>query len=297
MNVIRTVALSIPLRGLLFIGLCVAVSQQAHAVPILQLYLEGGVYNHATESWELTPVGSSSGEPFRLWVIGNVDGEGGKGPIYDVRLTISESDLEGAHPQIDLVGSRSDGYRGLIYDQTTAPDPVQNLLIRTSHTTPGFYDTADDVLGVVTDGSSPVLSDGKILPSHDQYGDGVFWQEFSLGDFGVDDEGSPVDVAPDSLGDFIDAFPDESEITHNAGQINVYEVSVTGGHGLSLHFDAYDSIQGKNKARAVFAHFSHDAHGEGGVDATANIVPEPSALVVCGGLLLCLAGVRFWRRG
>ena len=43
------------------------------------------------------------------------------------------------------------------------------------------------------------------------------------------------------------------------GQINVYELSVesTGGEGLLLHFDAYNSTMAENSV--VFAPFGHDA--------------------------------------
>ena len=61
----------------------------ANAVPILQLYLEGATYDFATESWVLAPGGSSGGDPFRLWAIGNVAGPGGAGTISDVRLSIA----------------------------------------------------------------------------------------------------------------------------------------------------------------------------------------------------------------
>jgi hypothetical protein len=68
-------------------GTVMAAAEPAHAIPILQLYLEGGEYDQNTESWVLEA--SSQGDPFRIWAIGNVDGPGGKGTIYDVRLAIA----------------------------------------------------------------------------------------------------------------------------------------------------------------------------------------------------------------
>ncbi len=53
---------------------CFAVSA-VHASPILQLYLEGGTYNFASESWE------ASGT-LTLWAIAAE-------PVYDVRLAIA----------------------------------------------------------------------------------------------------------------------------------------------------------------------------------------------------------------
>jgi len=119
----------------------------------------------------------------------------------------------------------------------------------------------------VTDGSRPVITPGHSLPSQGVYGPGVYWQEFSLGSFAATD--SPV-------GDFSGAFP--SSWVPNAGQINVYEVSVLGGHGLSLHFDLYGTVNG-DKAR-----FSP-------VSVTATVMPVPGAMVLAGtgmGLLVLL---------
>src|SRR5678816_3675014 len=56
-------------------------AREAAAVPELQIYIEGATYDSASETWVAT-----STSPFRLWVIGNVAGEGGKGPLYDVKL-------------------------------------------------------------------------------------------------------------------------------------------------------------------------------------------------------------------
>ena len=82
------------------------------------------------------------------------------------------------------------------------------------------------------------------------------------------------------MADFIQppdfAGPGEFDITDietlypNAGQINVYEVSVTNASGQLVHFDLYNHIDGKNKAKAKFAPFSHDAH----------VVPEPTSGIV-----------------
>jgi len=279
-STIRSAALAIILSATLILS----TAQPVFAVPILQLYLEGAEYNEQTESWELSPVGSSSGAPFRLWVIGNVDGPGGKGTVFDVRLAIAydEADLG---LEIDLQSTTSDGFGGFS-DATLPIAPVQGIAdIRTDKGLLDTSSTGTGTDGVVNDGSIPALSNGRALPSHGEYGPGVVWEEFRLGDFSSTE---------DSIGDFIGSFP--TDITHDAGQINVYEVRVSGGSGATLHFDAYDSIQGKNKARAVFAPFSHDGVAEGGSDADANIIPEPSSLLIYGGLLLCGIAMLAWRR-
>jgi len=59
--------------------LLLAGERSLYAVPVLQLYLEGGVYDEATNSWVMAPPGSSGGRPFRLWAVGNVSGPSAKG--------------------------------------------------------------------------------------------------------------------------------------------------------------------------------------------------------------------------
>ncbi len=227
----------------------------AHAVPILQLYLEGGTYNDVTESWELTQTGTSAGEPFRLWAIGNVDGPGGSGAINEVRLSVVyDSQFDGLI-NIALAGSTTGGFGGFT-DPSTPADPTW--------------------LQKVTDGSQPVLYGGNPLPSHGVYGSGRVWEEYLLGDLTATD--SPV-------GDFIDDFP--TAIYPDSGQINVYEVSVTGGHDATIHFDLYNHVT--SATRGKFAPFSHDADGD------SNIVPEPATAVIWS-LLGLLGLVAIYRR-
>jgi hypothetical protein len=245
-------------------------AQPAQAVPILQIYLEGGTYNTETESWELTPIGSSAGGTFRLWVIGNVKGPGGKGTISDVRLSVAYSQAQ-LGLELALTPSTTGGYEGYV-DPSTAAVPTQNLVINTSL---GEVTTTD---GIVRNGSAPVLGDGHPLPPHGIYGPGVVWQEYALGDFTFTD--SPI-------ADFIGGFPTAPSISQ--GQINVYEISATGGHGTTLHFDVYDHIGAENHAKYKFAPFSHDGDGD------VNVVPEPTAMLIWGGI--GLAGlVAGWRR-
>jgi hypothetical protein len=222
----------------------------AYAIPILQLYIEGATYDNATETWVLTPAGSSGGEPFLLWAMGNVDGPGA---VSNVRLSVAYS-KEDVGFAISFTPVTTGGYGGFA-------DP----------SVPG----APTYLQTVADGSSPVLGDGKSLPTHGIFGPGTVWQEYLLGDFTLED--SPV-------GDFTGSFPTPSN--NPLGQINVYEVSVTGGHGATLHFDLYDTIT--SPSHAVFAPFSHDA------DAETNIVPEPASFIVWFVIGLSWAGSA-WR--
>lgn len=254
------------------IGLLVCLPSVGMAYPVLQLYLEGGTYDSDTESWYLAPPGSSAGEPFRLWVIGNV---AWKGTIHDVRLSMAYNaeyrtyDESGAIVR-DLMVTITPTTTGDLYgflDPSTPSDPV-------------FLQTGDA-------GSSPVLGDGTPLPAHGIFGPNTVWQEWLLGDLSLQD--SP-------MGDFIGSVPPPD--TNTMGQINVYEVSITfndgqSAHGVWVHFDAYNHVEGKNHAWYRFVPFSHDADGD------VTVVPEPGSLVALAGMLTSLGlpwGVSLLRR-
>ncbi len=230
----------------------------ATAESILQLYIEGATYNTETESWELAPEGSSGGAPFRLWAIGNVNGPGGKGDIQNVRLAVVY-DADSPEFTIEFTPTTTGGFGG--FTDPSVPD-------------------APVLLQTVTDGSTPVLGNGKPLPPHGEYGPGRVWQEYLLGDF--------TEPGDSPSGDFINSFPTPSATL--GAQINAYEIRVLGPNpsGVRLHFDLYDSIEATNHAK--FAPFSHDA------DADAFIVPEPaSAWLLASGALL-LGGLVLRRR-
>jgi hypothetical protein len=180
---------------------------------------------------------------FNLWVIGNVDGPGGSGdPILDVKLAAAF--VTGDPGSILLAPTTT----GLVADPSTPDAPI--------------------FLGASADGAIPQLYNGSSLATHGIYGPAVSFFEWSLGDFDRTD--SPI-------GDFIDAFP--TALAPNAGQINVYTVTVAGfEHGL--HFDVYNHVEGER--HASFGPFSHDA----------SAVPEPRAalLFAVGGLVAALAG-------
>ncbi|NMC20824.1 MAG: hypothetical protein GYA33_10435 [Thermogutta sp.] len=220
----------------------------AQAEPLLQLYLEGGVYDTATESWYVAPPGSSAGVPFRLWVIGNTKQAG---TIHDVRLSMAYA----AEYRI------ADRDLGVTFSPTTASlvsDPSVPAV-------PGFiqYGTA---------GTTPLLGDGSPLPPHGVFGANTVWQEWFLGDFNLKD--SP-------LGDFVKSFPTCWKAS--AAQVNVYEAAIhfshgDSAHGVQVHFDVYDHVEGGNHVKYKFAPFSHDA------DATVDAAPAPPALVGLIGL-------------
>lgn len=220
------------------VGVLLGVST-AQAVPPLQLYLEGATYDAATETWVLVPPESSSGDPFRLWALGNIVGPGGHGPLENVRLSVAYEAVDVA-PTITLTPSAIDplSFPGWI-DPTTPGAPI--------HIPPPVHD----------DGSVPVLGDGGNLPNHGQFGPGMHWQEFGLGYFGE---------TTSSVADVIDELP--LNPTELGGHINVYDISVLNGSGITLHFDLYDTLIATNHAK--FAPFSHDAE----------IVPIPGTAVL-----------------
>ena len=189
------------------------------AVATLQLYLEGGVYDAATETWI-----ASDTDTLRLWAVGNVSGPGPKGDICDVRLAIS---YKARHEpvSIDLVESRTDDFGG-------------------------FYDTSlantATVLRKVTDGSLPLLDDGSSLPSHGEYGTGKVRQEFGLGNF-LNGE-SP-------LVNFDETFTGFTTQTDTDAAIHVNEVSVDTAVDIELHFDIYCQVGGKIRPLIYQHHF------------------------------------------
>jgi hypothetical protein len=199
---------------------------------VLQLYLEGGAYDEATDSWVMAPPGASGERPFRLWAIGNVTGPRGRGAIENVRLAIAyrEADL-GLVISLKPARVGGDGLFHGFEDPSLPSVPVRNTTVLTSL---GVVTCGPE--GVVVGGARPLFDDGTPLPTDDVFGPGTVWQEFSLGDFLLTD--SPI-------GDFHGAFP--TDLVADAGQINVYEVSVTGGTGAELHFRLYGATDGQEK--------------------------------------------------
>lgn len=125
----------------------------AHAIPELQLYIEGAQYDTNTDTWFY----SAGGNPI-LWVLGNVEATEG---IFGVKLTAAvPTDETGS---ITLTPTTATGWT----------DPLAPVL----PTLDGFYQ--DD---------TPMLGDGSALPGHGIF-PGDFYQ-WSIGDFTLED--SPI---------------------------------------------------------------------------------------------------------
>ncbi len=136
-----------------------------------------------------------------------------------------------------------------------------------------------------TENTVPTLGDGSRLPSHGEYGPGIVWQEFGLGDF--------TEPGDSPLGDFTGSFP--TSFKANAAQINVYDVSVrfsdgSSAHGVRVHFDLYNHVMAGNHAKYKFAPFSHDA------DGTGDIVPEPETWTAGFGMVFVACACVWYRR-
>lgn len=194
--------------------LLVALPHDAKAVPVLQIYVEGATYDTGSESWVLGGVNS-----FNLWVIGNVGGPGGKGTIFDVKLSAAVA--TGETGTITLTSTTT----SLLTDPSAPAAPIFN--------------------GKSADGAIPLLGDGSSLPTHGVYGAGTSFYEWGLGDLALKD--SPI-------ADFMTVYP--TSFTANAGQINAYHVTVSGFS--SVHFDAYDHVASGTAFKYKFAPFSHD---------------------------------------
>lgn len=243
---------------LMALALLACLAPGVHAVPALQLYVEGATYDYDHESWVFEAI---AGEAFKLWVIGNV---GTYGPISNVRIAVvypDPLDGDGGSLDISLTPTTTGGFGG--FTDPSAP-------------------IAPTWLQVDEDDGFPTLTGGEALPSHGVYGPNAEfepeWQEFMLGDFTLTD--SPI-------ADFIDSFPTSSS---SVGQINAYEVLVTSDlliGEIDLHFDAYDGVQAGNHVRSVFAPFSHDA-GTG----INQPVPAPATLALLGLGLIGIATIR-----
>lgn len=228
-------------------GIVFFASQSAYAIPILQLYVEGGTYDAASETW----VASASG-PFRLWVVGNTDSER---LIEDVRLSAVYA--SGLTPTITFTPTTTGGYLGFT-DPSTAGAPTY--------------------IQTVTDGSSPILGDSSSLPTHGQYGAGKTWQEFGLGDLSLTD--SPLaDFQPGTV------TPHASKKAQiNVYSVSITGLPTGAVVHFDLYNSVFDLKKGEITAYTN-APFSHDGQGGGGGGGGFEI-PEPTSIVLLGSGML-----------
>ena len=74
-------------RGLALGVAAVLIAGSAHAIPVLQIYIDGATYDTNTETWVVTD------SEFDIWVIGDVEAVG---TILDVKLVASFFGLSGS---------------------------------------------------------------------------------------------------------------------------------------------------------------------------------------------------------
>jgi len=143
---------------LLLVVFSIAVPGVALAEPVLQLYIEGAVYDTDTESW-YKEASSDGSEPVRVWAIGYASQAGELLDIVDVKLSIAYSvDWESnGHLPITLTPSTTGGY-GSFTDPST-PVPTQLLQYGAEGTVP-MYGPPENL---------------KSLPAHGEYGVGIVW--------------------------------------------------------------------------------------------------------------------------
>jgi hypothetical protein len=244
------------------------LASPAHAIPTLQLYIEGSSYDRTDESWVFR------GDDFKLWVLGDV---GSYGPIVDVKLTMAfAAGLTGWSVQVVPTTATLGQVPGA-GDPSTSPGGPALTPISMPLSTSGSGDPC--IASASTDGRLPCLGDGTKLPGHGEYGPGIQWVEFALGDLTLTD--SPI-------GDYGGATPTSFP---SVGQINAYEIHLSGfPANTTLHFDAFDHIGTDKTVKTIFAPLSHDGSV---IDAP---VPQPSSLTLLGGAILVLSAVRIVRR-
>ena len=107
------------LKGMALGFAALLLAASAHAVPVLQIYIEGATYDTNTETWVVTE------SEFDLWVIGNVESQG---TIFDVKLVASFFGISGS---MTLTPTTT----AAITDPSTPPATILSTSGTGSHTT------------------------------------------------------------------------------------------------------------------------------------------------------------------
>lgn len=266
-------------------GIILLNSGAARAIPVLQLYEEGGTYCSAcpggySDSWAI-----SGTVGLRLWVVADE-------PIYNVHFVASWNDISGNAPSLVLTGV------------TIGDPPTQaGIITNPASAYPGITDTsAPASVGSSTLGGS-LGPGGGLQPPPNGYdgvfGDGRQWAVFYLGDMDLD-ETMGVDTSLLSGSGLGSATPQDSPNGDVPGgfQINVYDITFLQAAlaGEIVNFDVWACTTPTAEADtcssyAVFP-YSHNAQWL----QEENGIPEPWTLGLLGGSLIGLAALRRRRR-
>ena len=224
------------------LGLFTASS--AMAIPALQLYIEGATYETGgtdSETWAKLGTGS-----FRLWVIADTSSTF---RIRDVKLVASYSDSYLTTspllvPKLTFSPTTASASSGFT-DSSTPADPY-GLLNDILPTGSPFEEGGTDAENWSHGGGDSDINPAGPLETHGMLVSGRTAIEWNLGLFDLID--SPIaDFSPTTVGS--SGFP--APTTHS-GQINVYNVTVSGLEvGEQVHFDVYGVAQKRVQCTAT----------------------------------------------
>ncbi len=289
----------------------------AHAIPTLQVYVEGAVYDEATETWIGTP---DINGLLHVWAIGSDDGLGGGSgdlvglKIVQLRMAIifaggigsgEGNDADG----LDIVLVAADTTFGGFFDSWPGGgSDVGDIMPRTADIVTGAGSQGDTVLigGPPVGAYVPIINTLNLatgsdeLASHGEFVPGLLWQEYNLPDMdllGV----NLVDIADFAGIAGSDQIP--SPDANKSGILYAFTIDATQFlPGIDWHFDLYglsstttEVCRGNPNTctpvqstgfKIEFAPFSHDG---GGVERK---IPEPLMLALFGAGLIGLGVLR-----
>lgn len=137
--------------GLAVLPVSLLLAGAVHALPALQLYIDGATYDSSTQSW------TTSASSFDIWVIG----DGSKLPVNGVTLTAAVDTNEIGSIMLTPTTTT------VVSDPSTPSAPLSN--------------------GLSADGAVPQFPNGTSVPTHSAFGAGISFYEWELGDLDTAD--------------------------------------------------------------------------------------------------------------